>query len=109
MPGKAILKILTRDRSRNADTCRCADCTAAVNQASCYDGFECKNCGYRGVPVALACCCYDHSCRGGEHAGAGCPHGALMCPVCLDGEDNIDGWALIREINQAIRRGDLAS
>ena len=68
--------------------------------------IECDTCGYSGHAMTLSCCCYD------EHAvycspsspGRGCPSGGLICPVCDDGEGDVDPWEIIREIRVPLTR-----
>ena len=77
------------------DVCNCFGCLAGITQAVA-DGWRCDWCGYSGRPVALRCECYDTACQG--HVA--CLHGALVCPICDDGE--VDAWGILRRLQEAL-------
>lgn len=103
-----IRGILNKERESGEDLCSCAFCKIAIErgQQSLPDATPvvCRYCGYSGPMNALACACYDSHCRGAgaNSNGAGCPHGALVCPVCNDNEGEVDPWEIIREIRNAV-------
>jgi hypothetical protein len=94
-----IVEKIRRVLSRTlvSDVCHCIRCEETIEKAQ---GWACETCGYTGKPVAISCQCYDTMCPGSGRNGAGCPHGALVCPVCDDGE--IDVFALLREIRKTL-------
>lgn len=90
------VKALFEARFSVQQECRCSPCQSAATEAA--PSFLCETCGYAGRPIPLACDCYDYQCPGGQSAGAGCPHGALSCPFCDDGEGEISGWDIVRAL-----------
>lgn len=94
---KELREILTRKRTE--DTCQCDRCLQAIRE---HGPLVCKTCGFRGEPVSIGCQCYDHFCSGGTSAGSGCPHGAITCPVCDDGNGDFEPFAVMRELNAAL-------
>lgn len=81
------------------DTCECDGCLAHIEE---FGEKVCKTCGYKGRYVAIACACYDGWCSP-DHPGSGCPHGALTCPVCQEGEADVDPWRCLGAIQLAMR------
>lgn len=81
------------------DTCECDGCLAHIEE---FGEKVCETCGYKGRYVAIACACYDGWCRP-DHPGSGCPHGALICPVCQEGEADVDPWRYLGAIQLAMR------
>lgn len=86
------------NKRRSGDDCGCFDCTQIVSEHH-ESKPTCETCGYAGRPVALECACYDRSCS--PHAnGSGCAHGAVVCPVCDDGEELL---TIVRDVRAALK------
>ena len=94
---KPITSVL--NRPSGSETCNCDNCVN-IQERAVKDKWLCTNCGFQGRPGTMSCACYDHICAGGDRTGAGCPHGFLTCPVCDDGECDIDSWEIIRDVRQ---------
>jgi hypothetical protein len=85
-----------------SDTCLCEGCRKNIEEAG---EMICETCGYKGKFVAIGCQCYDENamvCRPGA-TGPGCPHGSLTCPVCQEGDADVDPWRLLAAIQMAMR------
>jgi len=81
------------------DECRCPECVEIIELAIAGD-WHCEVCGYQGEPTTYECACYDHHCNPTAR-GSGCPHGAITCPLCDDGERTD---AVARLLMQWLRR-----
>ncbi len=91
--NERLRKILDK---RSVEDCGCALCENRKAHP-----FSCSLCGYEGRPATMGCTCYDDFCQGG---GAGCFHGAIVCPVCDDGEGDVDPWDMIKRLRAEVAR-----
>lgn len=98
---QAIRLILSKIERRGEvpDTCECDGCLGVIRETG---EKTCHRCGYHGRFAAIACVC-DEICDPIQASSASCPHGALKCPVCEDGEADVDPWRYLRAIQMAMR------
>jgi hypothetical protein len=94
---RLILSKMKR-RSELSD-CECDGCLTVIQD----EGEKtCHRCGYHGHFSTVPCVC-DAICDPWPRSSAMCPHGALKCPVCEDGDTSLDPWKYLKAIQMAMR------
>ena len=82
------------------DYCNCDNCFS-IRERARDEGWQCRTCGYKGKPGALSCTCLDVGCNSAFPV-SGCGHGSISCPVCEDGEGDVDLWEMIKKVREIL-------
>jgi len=71
-----------------SEICFCNGCEVVKDSVIDY---RCDQCGYIGRAGTLECCCYEDWARDctPKGPGPGCPHGTVVCPLCVDGHRSV--------------------
>jgi len=80
--------------------CRCESCLAET--ATLAETYRCRECGYRGRPMAWGCLDQENVERMSRERGERYDLGNVTCPVCGERELEADPWRALRAIRQAL-------